>query len=256
MAQIKTADDIRQLGTILGIWAHPDDESFMMAGLMAMARDNGQTVACVTATKGEKGSQDKSQWERLGEIRAAELEAALAILGVSEHHWLGYIDGECYKISDETAIQTLETFITTYKPDTIITFAPDGSTGHPDHVAVSHWTRAAAKKAAPNARVLFAVDTLEQYETYMRELDKRFNIYFNVDTPAPIPKDKCDMVLCLTPDIAARKFDALAAMPSQTKDMLSAIGRETFQKIADCEAFVDCNCEHDWATPKTNQLTY
>lgn len=254
--QIKTADDVRQLGTILGIWAHPDDESFMMAGLMAMARDNGQTVACVTATKGEKGAQDKTQWQHLGELRAAELEAALDILGVKEHHWLGYIDGECYKISDEEAIDTLQQFMTAYAPDTIITFAPDGSTGHPDHMAVSRWARLAAERAAPRARVLFAVDTVEEYEAYLRELDEKFNIYFNVDAPSPVPKQKCDIVLCLTPEIAARKFDALAAMPSQTKGMLNTIGKETFQQIVDCEAFVDCRCDHQWATPKTERLTY
>lgn len=256
MNQIKTADDIRQLGSILGIWAHPDDESFMMAGLMAMARDNDQPVACITATKGEKGSKDKATWKHLGEVRAAELEAALEILGVSEHHWLGYIDGECYKISDDEAVATLEQFITAYQPDTIITFAPDGSTGHPDHMAVSRWARLAAERAAPRARVLFAVDTVEEYETYLRELDEQFDIYFNVDAPSPVPKQKCDIVLCLTPEIAARKFDALAAMPSQTKDMLSTIGKETFQQIVDCEAFVGCNCQHQWATPKTERLTY
>ena len=50
-----TAENVAELGTILGIWAHPDDEAYLSAGLMALARDNGQRVVCVTATRGELG---------------------------------------------------------------------------------------------------------------------------------------------------------------------------------------------------------
>ena len=49
-----TSDDVAELGTILGIWAHPDDEAYLSGGLMALARDNGQRVVCVTATRGER----------------------------------------------------------------------------------------------------------------------------------------------------------------------------------------------------------
>ena len=44
--------DAADLGTVLGIWAHPDDETFLSGGLMAMAREAGQRVVCVTATLG------------------------------------------------------------------------------------------------------------------------------------------------------------------------------------------------------------
>ena len=41
------------LGTVLSVWAHPDDESYCCAGLMADAVAHGQRVTCVTATRGE-----------------------------------------------------------------------------------------------------------------------------------------------------------------------------------------------------------
>ena len=47
--------DVRSLGTILGVWAHPDDEAYLSAALMALAVQNGQRVVCVTATRGELG---------------------------------------------------------------------------------------------------------------------------------------------------------------------------------------------------------
>ena len=32
------------------------------------------------------------------------------------------------------------------RPDTVLTFAPDGQTGHPDHIAVHHWTAEAVRR--------------------------------------------------------------------------------------------------------------
>ena len=92
------------LGTVLSVWAHPDDEMYLSGGLMAEAARGGARVVCVTATRGEAGSQDPERWppERMGEIREAELMASLEILGVREHHWLDYRDGECASVPPES----------------------------------------------------------------------------------------------------------------------------------------------------------
>src|SRR3954454_19850439 len=89
--------DIRALGTIMGIWAHPDDEAYLSGGLMALARANGQRVVCVTATRGELGTTDPAAWpaERLAPEPTLELADCLAVLGVHELHWLDYRDGGC-----------------------------------------------------------------------------------------------------------------------------------------------------------------
>ena len=60
-----------ELGTILGVWAHPDDETYLSAGLMAAAADAGSRVVCITATRGEGGSMDEEQWppESMGQVR-------------------------------------------------------------------------------------------------------------------------------------------------------------------------------------------
>src|SRR6478735_6520181 len=83
--------DAARLGTVLGIWAHPDDEAFLSAGLMAAVRDAGNRVVCVTATLGELGTDDPIHWppHRLGAVRRHELRASLAALDVTEHHSLG-----------------------------------------------------------------------------------------------------------------------------------------------------------------------
>ena len=42
---------MRSLGTILGVWAHPDDDIYLSAGLMAVAAAAGERVVDVTATR-------------------------------------------------------------------------------------------------------------------------------------------------------------------------------------------------------------
>src|SRR4029453_2861005 len=84
-----------ELGTILGVWAHPDDDIYLMAGVMAAAVDAGQRVVDVTRTRGEGGGRDEERWppETMGEVRTQELLRSLEVLGVHEHHFLeGSVD--------------------------------------------------------------------------------------------------------------------------------------------------------------------
>lgn len=227
------------LGNILGVWAHPDDESFMMAGLMAVAVSNGQKVACITATKGEAGQVDKQKHPGiLGHIRAKELEKALEILGVKEHHWLGYVDGQCHQVDDNEAIAKVAKYIRQYQPDTIVTFPPDGITGHDDHKAASRWARGAIKKIGSKAKLYYAVDTQENYDQYFKEIDEKFNIYFNIDKPVLMHRAKCDLVLDLPQDAKHKKMLALKAQETQTEGMFKKFGEELFEKALGIEAYV------------------
>ncbi len=63
------------LGTVLTLWAHPDDETYLVGGLSAQLTDAGHRVVCVTATRGEAGvSSDPACLERLAQVRTAELD--------------------------------------------------------------------------------------------------------------------------------------------------------------------------------------
>jgi len=57
-----TASAPMDLGTVMGVWAHPDDETYLAAGLFAHAVDLGSRVVDVTATRGEGGSP---RWARV-----------------------------------------------------------------------------------------------------------------------------------------------------------------------------------------------
>ena len=69
------------LGDVLAIWAHPDDETYLAAGLLAGLRDAGARVVCVTATRGEAADPAARPEERaaLAAVRTEELEDDLAL---------------------------------------------------------------------------------------------------------------------------------------------------------------------------------
>src|SRR5262245_55330206 len=150
--------DVPDLGTILGVWAHPDDEAYLSAGVMAMATRAGSRVVCVTATRGELGSLDVERWPlaTLAEVRTGEMAASLDVLGVREHHWLDYPDGACAHIPETDAVARLAGIMVDVAPDTVLTFGPDGMTGHLDHQTVCDWTTKAFDQAAqPGARLYY-----------------------------------------------------------------------------------------------------
>ncbi|HYI43907.1 MAG TPA: PIG-L family deacetylase [Actinomycetota bacterium] len=225
------------LGTILGVWAHPDDETYLTAGIMATAVRNGQRVVCVTATKGEAGSQDEVRWPSatIAEVREKELAEALSMLGVTEHHWLGYIDGRCHEVDDAEPTAKIRRFIEEVQPDTVLTFGPDGDTGHLDHIAVSRWTTAAFDQAAkPGAKLYYPTVTPEWEQTFV-ETFRGYNVYGDRDDlPTVTPKNELGIDFPLGDELLKLKFEALAVQASQTEGLLKAIDQEFFRS-----AFVD-----------------
>lgn len=220
--QLQSTDDIKRLGTILGVWAHPDDETYAMAGILIAAIKNGQKVVCITATRGEAGVQDESRWpaSQLASIRTAEQNDAFKILGITRCHMLDYPDGRCADVDSTVAVQDIAKIIHDHQPDSIFTFGPDGLTGHDDHKTVSSWTTLAVKKVASKAAIYHAVQTDEQYR-HMQEPDKHLNIFFNIDKPPTYDGCVCDICYVLEPKVYEQKLSALRAMPSQTEAMLT-----------------------------------
>lgn len=241
--------DISQLGTILGVWAHPDDESFMVGGILSMAAASGQQVICMTATKGEAGVQDESKWPAatLAATREQELKEALNILGIQNHHQFDYGDGKCADVAEEEAVPQLVELINQYQPDTIITFPPDGMTGHPDHQAVSRWARAAAKQGVKQPQVYFAVQTQEAYDSFLRVMDEQFNVYFATDNPIFVPEAECDILVKLEPTVAERKARALKAQASQFTHMFDFLGDKGVECAVGVEGLVKAENDHFWA---------
>lgn len=231
------AQTISRLGTVLGVWAHPDDETYLCAGLFAAARAAGSRVACVTATRGEAGSLDHDRWppEQLAAVRTEELRQAMAILGVSEHYWLDYPDGGCEAAPAEEAVRRLVAIIDDVQPDTILTFAPDGMTGHADHIAVCDWTTAAAALTGRRAALHYATVTpLEWAKTEAAFYAEGISMG---GRPRVTEPDACSIYVVLPPDLLALKDRAVRAQVSQTEALIASIGDESFTHFIANETF-------------------
>lgn len=236
---ISSSQDVRSLGTILGVWAHPDDEVVSMCGILCAAVANGQTVACVTATRGEAGMQDESRWpaRKLAHIRERELKEAYKLIGIRNHHFLDYPDGGLADVEEGRPVQRLASLIAAYKPDSIFTFGPEGMTGHRDHQTVSRWVSLAVAQASPAPKVYHAVLTSRQYQA-IREVDKQFNFFFNIEQPPTCEENDCAVCLTLDNKLFDCKLNCLRVMPSQYEKVLEVFG-EKLRPSLGMEAFVD-----------------
>ena len=122
---------------------------------MAALTSSGVRVVCVTATRGDGGNGlDRSgtaeQRAALGQLRSTELTAALAELGVTEHLWLDYPDGGLPAVNSEVAIGRLSAVLDEVGAETVLTFGPDGFTGHPDHRTVAAWATRGRRPRGPS----------------------------------------------------------------------------------------------------------
>jgi len=154
---------------LLAFHAHPDDESISAGGTLASLAAGATPVTVVTATRGEVGeihNRDDADEVRdqLGEIRTAELRAALQVLGVGEPVFLGYRDSGMmgtpendhpdafWRADFSEAVGRLVKIIRERHPDVITAYDPFGGYGHPDHIQVHRIGTAAYWAAADLGR--------------------------------------------------------------------------------------------------------
>ena len=144
---------------LLGVFAHPDDET-TCAGVLARAAASGWEVRVIFATSGDAGSDVSGRnlkGAALGREREREGACALATLGVKRPPiWLSFGDGTLARSRSQVRERLLKE-LGGLKPDVIVTFGPDGVTGHADHIAVGSSTDDAASEAAPESAVYHVV---------------------------------------------------------------------------------------------------
>lgn len=141
------------------VHAHPDDESILTGGVIALADRDGHRVVLVTATYGENGDSlfmdATAAGVPLGELRRQELEAACLVLGVDRLALLGYRGStfdpdhaaphpdDFRSASIGEAAERLAVVLRDERPDVVVTYGADGTYGHPDHVMANRTTIAA-----------------------------------------------------------------------------------------------------------------
>lgn len=150
---------------LLLVHAHPDDECIGNGASMARYVDQGVGVTLVTCTAGEMGEVLVPELSHLaheeqgglGEHRRGELAAAMEVLGVTDHrflggfgrfhdsgmawHELGYAipapttpDNAFWTADLTEAADELVRVIREVRPQVLVTYDQFGGYGHPDHI--------------------------------------------------------------------------------------------------------------------------
>jgi LmbE family N-acetylglucosaminyl deacetylase len=169
-------------------------------------------------------------------VREREMDACMAVLGVTEHHWLGYPDGGCHLVDDDEAAAKLGAIIAEVEPDTVLTFGPEGMTGHPDHMAVSRWSKRAIELAGREARLLYATHTPEWAEAF-RAVGAELNVMMaDIDLPTT-PVEAAAVFICAENELLSIKERAMLAQASQVKIMVDSLGPELYRQLLEEEVF-------------------
>jgi len=138
---------------LLAIFAHPDDESFGAGGLLAKYAHQGVRVIMLSATCGDAGIEGVSSKEA-SKIRRGELLCAANQLG-GEAYCLGYPDGKLAETNQNMLLEHIASWIYLVQPQVIITFGPDGISGHPDHITISHMVTKAYDRCYNKGMLLY-----------------------------------------------------------------------------------------------------
>ena len=226
--------------TLLAIWAHPDDEAYLGAGLMTAVATGGGRVISATASLGEMGTDDPSANppERMGPIRRHELGRSLGVLGAEEPVVLGYPDGGCGQVPDRLGARRVASLIEEFRPEIVLSFGPDGVTGHPDHQAVGRWTAlAVAAQDRPPALVTTSAASVWQNDIVerMHHIGAFFPGY---------PDDEIrgeDIQVTLTGAALETKLAALRSHRSQIGTLVAVLGEADYIRLASSEAYRPSN---------------
>jgi LmbE family N-acetylglucosaminyl deacetylase len=143
--------------TILGVFAHPDDESIACGGLVARAAALGARVVVVSLTRGEAGPGESAGAAALGAARATEMSAAARVLGAEAAVVLDHADGMLPWLDHAVLERDIRQLVETHAADVVVTFDRDGLYWHPDHIAVHERVTAVVTALGPAAPALFYV---------------------------------------------------------------------------------------------------
>jgi LmbE family N-acetylglucosaminyl deacetylase len=212
--------------------AHPDDDAYGVSSVVALHADDPDfRFVLIHATDGEAGSIAEGSGatrETLGAVRREEDRRAWEVLGrlPDRHEWFGYPDGRLAEADPDELRERIAEILAEERPDVVLTFGPDGITGHPDHIAISAATtdvfQRFAKDGGPGFRRL-------AYGVIRQSMIDRWNakrIAKGLEPWDPekvyhlrgVPDDQIDISID-TSAVAPRVREAMRAHRTQWNDM-------------------------------------
>lgn len=106
---------------------------------MRLAHEQGWETALITATRGEAGQNAGTlpNGDQIADLREHELRCAAEQIGIDHLHVWHHPDGGLADLSPNILLDQVLAVMRAWQPQVVITFGPDGITGHGDHIAIS-----------------------------------------------------------------------------------------------------------------------
>jgi len=161
---------------LVGVYAHPDDDVYSIGGSLLLEHDR-LDVTIVFCTSGDAGPIwiDGVEREQLGSVREREQADATAALGVeADVRFFRYPDYRLPNVPLEELVARVEKVLREVRPHVVVTFGPDGWSGHQDHVRAGEATDAAfsrAREELPGARLLHVgtpISVVRRFDAQLR----------------------------------------------------------------------------------------
>lgn len=141
---------------LAAVFAHPDDDTYGLAGTLALAEGDVE-YTLVVATSGEAGlisDPALATRENLAQVREIEERRALESAGVdkAQVHFLRYPDGGLKEVPRDELVGKIAEVLGAARPHVVVTFGPEGITKHDDHIAIGAAATDAFHKARARGR--------------------------------------------------------------------------------------------------------
>jgi LmbE family N-acetylglucosaminyl deacetylase len=226
------------------VFAHPDDDTFGVAGSLALHAGDDLELAVILATSGDAGriaDASLATRETLANVREAEDLASWRAVGLEpDLRFLRHPDGGLPALR-ETLVATVREILRETRPELVVTFGPDGVTGHDDHVAIGEAATEAfhaEREAAGFRRLLHqAIPTgeLERMNELLRERGLEPMDPTQPFMPRGVPDDTIG-VLVDGSSVYERKLEAIRSHKTQSE--LEDLPSDLWPEILSTESFV------------------
>jgi LmbE family N-acetylglucosaminyl deacetylase len=229
------------------VFAHPDDETFGVGGSLALHARDEVELTVILATSGESGriaDPSLATRDELGTVREAEDLASWRALGLEpDVRFLRHPDGGLGQLPRRGLVEQLRSILEELAPEVVVTFGPDGITGHPDHVAIGAAATDAFDTAAADVPGAFRM--LLHVAIAARDLDRlnrglRARGLEPIDSTQPfMPRPVPDQEIGVRVDCSGvldRKLEALRAHKTQSE--LEDVPFDLWPDLLGTEAFV------------------
>lgn len=141
---------------VLAFFAHPDDETMLAGGTLALLASNGASVHYLCATRGEGGELGEPPLcsrAELGKVREQEMVCAVQALGGRSLTFLDYIDpvvgpdDQLYPYTHDVTFLAgqVATTICQFQAEVVISHGSNGEYGHPAHILTNQAARVAVE---------------------------------------------------------------------------------------------------------------